>query len=101
MKVNRQGADRPYIVCLSQQALDLFMQLYVLTGGSPHVLPSFGQSQYGTVSLSSLNRAAAHTVELVQIEGLAIENFYFMICVVRSQHTCMKQVITLIGLKRR
>lgn len=75
MKASRQGAGRPHIVYLSQQALDLFMQLHVLASGSPYVLPSFGQSQYGTVSLSSLNRAAAHTVELAQRKGLPIEKF--------------------------
>lgn len=75
MKASRQGAGRQHIVYLSQQALDLFMQLHVLTSGSPYVLPSFGQSQYGTVSLSSLNRAAAHTVELAQRKGLLIEKF--------------------------
>ena len=51
------------------------MQLHVLASGSPYVLPSFGQSQYGTVWLSSLNRAATHTVELAQRKGLPIEKF--------------------------
>lgn len=75
MKASRQGAGRPHVVYLSIQALDLFMQLHVLASGSEYVLPSFGQSQYGTVSLSSLNRAAAHTVELAQRNGLPIEKF--------------------------
>lgn len=98
MKASRQGAGRQHIVYLSQQALDLFMQLHVLASGSPYVLPSFGQSQYGTVSLSSLNRAAAHTVELAQRKGLLIEKF---VHTEPPQHTYMKQVITLIGLKGR
>lgn len=75
MKASRQGAGRPHIVYLSIQALDLFMQLHVLASGSEYVLPSFGQSKYSTVSLSSLNRAAAHTVELAQRNGLPIEKF--------------------------
>lgn len=75
MKASRQGAGRPHVVYLSIQALDLFMQLHVLASGSEYVLPSFGQSKYSTVSLSSLNRAAAHTVELAQRNGLPIEKF--------------------------
>lgn len=75
MKVSRQGAGRPHVVYLSIQALDLFMQLYVLVSGSEYVLLSFGQSKYSTVSLSSLNRAAAHTFELAQRNGLPIEKF--------------------------
>lgn len=75
MKASRQGAGRPHVVYLSIQALDLFVQLHVLASGSEYVLPSFGQSQYGTISSTSLNRAASHTVELAQRNGLPIEKF--------------------------
>ncbi|HEN3658799.1 TPA: integrase arm-type DNA-binding domain-containing protein [Yersinia enterocolitica] len=75
MKASRQGAGRPHVVYLSVQALDLFMQLHILASGSPYVLPSFGQSQHGTVSLSSLNRAATHTIQLAQKKGLPLSEF--------------------------
>jgi len=35
----------------------------------------FGQSQHGTVSLSSLNRAATHTIQLAQKKGLPLSEF--------------------------
>lgn len=75
MKASRQGAGRPHVVYLSEQALDLLIQLHVLASGSAYVLPSFGQSQYGTVSLSSVNRAASHTVQLAQKKGLPLGQF--------------------------
>lgn len=37
------------------------------------MLPSFGQSQYGTILLISLNRAIAQTVELAQRKGAALD----------------------------
>ncbi|MEC5318744.1 integrase arm-type DNA-binding domain-containing protein [Brenneria populi subsp. brevivirga] len=75
MKASRRGAGRPHVVYLSRQALDLFMQLHILAAGSPFVLPSFGQSQHGTIALSSLNRAANHAIQLAQKQGLPLRDF--------------------------
>jgi len=75
MKASRRGAGRPHVVYLSRQALDLFMQLHILAAGSPFVLPSFGQSQHGTIALSSLNRAANHAIQLAQKQGLPLGDF--------------------------
>ena len=75
MKASRQGAGRPHIVYLSKQALDLFLQLKILSSESPYVLPSFGQSKYGNISKSSLNRACTHTIQLAQKNGLKLNDF--------------------------
>lgn len=75
MKASRQGAGRPHIVYLSKQALDLFLQLKILSSESPYVLPSFGQSKYGNISKSSLNRACTHTIQLAQKNGLKLKDF--------------------------
>ncbi|MBJ7223891.1 MULTISPECIES: tyrosine-type recombinase/integrase [unclassified Brenneria] len=75
MKASRRGAGRPHVVYLSWQALDLFMQLHILAAGSPFVLPSFSQSQHGTIALSSLNRAANHAIQLAQKQDLPLEDF--------------------------
>lgn len=75
MKASRKGVGRPHVVYLSEQVLDLFMQLHILAGGSKYVLPSFGQSEYGTVSGSSINRVATHAYELVRSKGVDIEKF--------------------------
>ena len=75
MKASRQGAGRPHVVYLSHQALDLLMQLHILADGSPFVMPSFGQSQHGTIALSSLNRAANHAIALAQKQGLPLADF--------------------------
>ncbi|MEQ4513114.1 tyrosine-type recombinase/integrase [Dickeya zeae] len=75
MKASRRGAGRPHVVYLSRQALDLFMQLHILAAGSTFVLPSFGQSQHGTIALSSLNRAANHAIQLAQKQGLPLGDF--------------------------
>ncbi|ATA21035.1 integrase [Gibbsiella quercinecans] len=75
MKASRRGAGRPHVVYLSRQVLDLFMQLHILAAGSSFVLPSFGQSQHGTIALSSLNRAANHAIQLAQKQGLPLEDF--------------------------
>lgn len=75
MKASRQGAGRPHIVYLSKQALDLYLQLKILSSESPYVLPSFGQSKYGNISKSSLNRACTHTIQLAQKNGLKLKDF--------------------------
>lgn len=75
MKASRHGAGRPHVVYLSHQALDLLMQLHILADGSSFVMPSFGQSQHGTISLSSLNRAANHAIALAQKQGLPLADF--------------------------
>ncbi|MGK4327534.1 tyrosine-type recombinase/integrase [Lonsdalea quercina] len=75
MKASRRGAGRPHVVYFSRQALDLFMQLHILAAGSSFVLPSFGQSQHGTIALSSLNRAANHAIQLAQKQGLPLGDF--------------------------
>ena len=75
MKASRQGAGRPHIVYLSKQALDSFLQLKILSSESPYVLPSFGQSKYGNISKSSLNRACTHTIQLAQKNGLKLNDF--------------------------
>lgn len=75
MKASRCGAGRPHVVYLSRQVLDLFMQLHILAAGSPFVLQSFGQSQHGTIALSSLNRAANHAIQLAQKQGLPLGDF--------------------------
>lgn len=75
MKASRQGAGRPHVVYLSKQAVDLFMQLKILSSESPFVLPSFGQSKYGNISKSSINRACTHTIQLAQRNGLKLGDF--------------------------
>lgn len=51
------------------------MQLHIFAAGSTFVLPSFGQSQHGTIALSSLNRAANHAIQLAQKQGLPLGDF--------------------------
>lgn len=75
MKASRAGAGRPHIVYLSKQALDLFIQLKILSGESQFILPSFNQSKYGNIANSSINRACTHAIKLAQKRNLQLNYF--------------------------
>jgi len=70
----RMKRRSPHLVCLSRQALDIFIALKTFAGGSEYVLPS----RYDTdklMSSATLNQVLTLTYRLAQKEGQPLAKF--------------------------
>lgn len=70
---DRMKADRPHVVPLSQQAMDILVALHVCAGVSPYLHPSRYEPNK-PLSMATFNRVVEATVERIRADGIEFDS---------------------------